>query len=280
MKTSTTSRAAVIAGFLCMARPGVSHAACLPSPADLVSTGELTVGSALTSPPMGFVKDGAPTGFDTDLATALAAKMCLKPNFVNLAFAGLFPGLIARKFDVIEARVGITDERKKVFDFLPYSIGGIQLVVRKGSSLSFTAEADVCGHSVATNSGSSELADLQRVREHCASDRPMPFKIFSSQVEALNEVAKGSVQAAYVDWPVAAYLVEQRPEDFAKASPIFSGDGPGTPRHVNGIVFRKGDEALRTAMTTALDAVITDGTYDRLLQKWKLADGDIRQRTN
>ena len=227
---------------------------------------------------MGFIKDGQPTGFDTDLASALAEKMCLKPNFVNLSFQGLFPGLIARKFDIVEARVGVTDERKKVFDFVPYSRGGIQLVVRKGSGLWFTAETDVCGHSVATNAGSSELADLERVREHCPPDKPMTFKIFSNQIEALNEVAKRSVEAAYVDWPVAAYLVQQRSDDFAKASPIFSGDGPGTPRHINGIVFRKGEDELRNAVAAAFEAVVADGTYGRLLHKWELGDGDIRQQ--
>ncbi len=271
---------AFILGCLTPAIFGVAaaQAACPPVPAGLVASGKLTVGSALTAPPMGFIKDGTPTGFDTDLAAALAEKMCLKPDFVNLAFAGLFPGLIARKFDIIEARVGITDERKKVFDFIPYSRGGIQLVVRKGSALSFATEADTCGHSIATNAGSSELADLQHVKESCASNRPMTFKIFSNQIEALNDVAKGSVEAAYVDWPVAAYLIEQRPDDFAKASPIFSGDGPSTPRHLNGIVLRKGEDALRTAVATALEAVIADGTYDRLLQKWKLTDGDIRRQ--
>lgn len=253
-------------------------AACPARAPKLITPGELTVGSALTSPPMGFIKDGEPTGFDTDLAAALAEKMCLRPNFVNLAFQGLFPGLIARKFDIIQARVGITDERKRVFDFVPYSRGGIQLVVRNGSGLQFTAEVDVCGHSVATNAGSSELADLERVREHCPPGKPMTFKIFSNQIEALNEVAKLSVEAAYVDWPVAAYLVQQRPGDFVKASPIFSGDGPGTPRHLNGIVFRKGEDELRDAVGLAFESVVADGTYDRLLLKWQLADGDIRQQ--
>ena len=277
MRHSESLKFVKITALLCAIGGKAAFAAC-PSPLPkLVTKGELTVGSALTAPPMGFMKDGQPTGFDTDLASAIAEKMCLKANFVNLAFQGLFPGLIARKFDMVEARVGITDDRKKVFDFVPYSRGGIQLVVRTGSTLRFNAEADVCGHSVATNAGSSELADLERVREQCSKDKPTTFRIFSNQIEALNEVAKRSVDAAYVDWPVAAYLVEQRPDDFIKASPIFSGDGPGTPRHINGIVFRKDDDELRDAVSVALKAIIADGTYDRLLQTWKLGDGDIRQ---
>lgn len=281
MFRSGRSRSLAGVSIVCIFLLGkAAFAACPAVPSQLINPGELTVGSALTSPPMGFMKDGQPTGFDTDLASALAEKMCLKPNFVNLAFQGLFPGLIARKFDMIEARVGITDERKKVFDFVPYSRGGIQLVVRKGSTLWFNTEAEVCGHSVATNAGSSELADLERTREQCPKDKPMTFRIFSNQIEALNEVAKTSVDAAYVDWPVAAYLIQQRPDDFATASPVFSGDGPGTPRHINGLVFRKDNGGIKDAVAVALTAVIADGTYDKLLQKWKLADGDIRQQSN
>ncbi len=254
-----------------------ASAACLPAPPDLVSSGELTIGTALTAPPMGFMDDGKPTGFDPDLASALAEKMCLKPKFVNLAFQGLFPGLISKKFDIISSQVGITETRKKQFDFLPVFKGGLRLVTQKGSGIRFKTEADVCGHPVALAAGTSQMAALERIKDECPKDKPMTMKIFSSQIEALNEVAKKAVDAAYVDWPVAAYLIKQRPNDFVEASPVLSGDGPGTPRHLNGIVFRKSEDATNAAVAASLKAVEADGTYDKILTKWNLAEGDIRK---
>ena len=282
--TEKTMPLALLKTFVCipaaaamlLASGAISSAACLPAPQKLLTPGTLTVGSALNAPPMGFMNVGQPSGFDTDLVSALAAKMCLKPNFVNLTFQGLFPGLLADKFDIVAARVGITEARSKIFDFVPVFVGGLRLIAKKNSGLFFKTEADVCGHPVAIEAGSTQAAALERVKNECPSDRPMVMKTFGEQIQAMNEVAKGSVDVAYVDWPLAAFVIKQRPNDFAEASPILSGRGPGTPRNRNGIMVHKGDAATKDAITSAFEAVEKDGTYDKLLAKWTLAEGDIR----
>lgn len=255
-----------------------AEAACLPAPSSLVESGALTVGTSLTAPPLGFMKDGQPTGFDTDLVTALADKMCLKPKFVDLTFQGLFPGLVARKFDIVAARVGITDDRKKAFDFVPVFKGGLRLVARKGSGLWFTTEREVCGHPVSVVAGATQMAALEQVKGECPADRPMEMKTFADQIQALNDVAKQAVDAAYVDWPIAAYVIQQRPNVFAEASPVLSGRGPDTARNRNGIVVRKSETSTEDAVAGTFAAVLADGTYDRILAKWNLIDGDIRKQ--
>ena len=129
-----------------------SQAGCLPAPPNLVEAGYLTIGTALSAPPMGFMKDDKPSGFDPEMISAVAQAMCLKPKIVNLSFQGLFPGLISRKFDVIASQVGITDARKEAFDFVPVFVGGLRLVTPKGSTLKFKTETDVCGHSATSAS--------------------------------------------------------------------------------------------------------------------------------
>ena len=94
----------------------------------------------MATPPQMFIDAGQPAGFEIDLARAIAGTMCLKPQFVNIAFGGLFPGLVAKKFDYITSGLGITPQRQQVFDFVPYLAGGIQLVVRKDSGLHFKDE--------------------------------------------------------------------------------------------------------------------------------------------
>lgn len=254
----------------------LASAECLPAPPSLVEPGFLTVGSALSAPPMGFMNDEQPSGFDPDLAAALAEHMCLKPKIVNLTFQGLFPGLISRKFDIIASQVGITEPRKEVFDFVPVFKGGLRLVTQKTSGLKFATEKDVCGYPTAIVAGSTQMAALERVKEECPVDKPITLKVFSAQVEVMNEVAKKSVSVAYVDWPVAANLIRLRPNDFVEASPVLSGRGPGTPRNRNGIVIRKGEKATQDAIAAAFAAVLADATYDKILTKWNLADGDIR----
>jgi polar amino acid transport system substrate-binding protein len=266
-----TATCAVLLGAASLA-----SAECLPAPPNLVEPGFLTIGSALTAPPMGFMKDEQPSGFDPDLAAALAERMCLKPKIVNLTFQGLFPGLISKKFDIIASQVGITDQRKEMFDFVPVFKGGLRLVTQKTSGLKFTTEKDVCGYPAAIVAGGTPMAALERVRDECPADKPMTLKVFSSQIESLNEVAKKVVSVAYIDWPVAANVVKTRPDDFVEASPILSGKGPGTLRNRNGIVIRKGEKATQDAIAAAFTQILADGTYDKTLTRWNLANGDIR----
>lgn len=268
------SCAAAVVLFAPQAAFAQSTCAVAPPPS-LVEPGFLTIGTALSAPPMGFVKDDQAAGFDPELASALAEAMCLKPKFVNLALAGLFPGLISKKFDVIASQVGITDVRKQTFDFVPVFVGGLRLVTQKDSGLRFQTESDVCGSTVAIAAGSSQMAALERVKGECPPAKPMMMKTFAGQNEALHEVAKRSAQAAYIDWPVAAFIIQQRPNEYVEASPILSGKGPNTERNRNGIVFRKGDDANRLAIENAFRSVVQKGTYAAILAKWNLQGGDI-----
>jgi polar amino acid transport system substrate-binding protein len=252
-------------------------AQCLSAPPGLVEAGYLTVGTSLTAPPMGFMKEDKPSGFDPEFITAVAEKMCLKTKFVNVTFQGLFPGLIAKKFDVIASQIGITDPRKEMFDFVPVFVGGLRLVTQKDSGLRFKTESDVCGYAASIVAGSTQMAALERVKGECPAGKPMTLKVFSNQSEALNEVAKGAVNVAYVDWPVAANLIQQRPNDFIEASPVLSGKGPNTERNRNGIVIRKGDSATQEAVSAAVKAAMSAGAYDEILKRWNLADGDVRK---
>lgn len=254
-----------------------SQAHCLPTPPNLVEAGYLTVGTSLTAPPMGFMKDDKPSGFDPEFITAVAERMCLKTEIVNVTFQGLFPGLIARKFDVVASQIGITDARKEMFDFVPVFVGGLRLVTQKDSGLKFQTESDVCGYSASIVAGSSQMAALARVKGDCPPGKPMTLKVFTNQSEAMNEVAKRTVNVAYVDWPVAASLIQQKPQDFVEASPVLSGKGPNTERNRNGIVIRKGETATQEAIAAAVKAAMSSGAYDEILKRWNLADGDIRK---
>ena len=60
------------------------------------------------------------------------------------------------------------------------------------------------------------------------------------------------------------------------ASPILSGT-PGRPRNKHGMVVRKGDTAMAAALAAALKNVEANGAYDKILAKWNLSEGDIRQ---
>ena len=267
---------ALLASAAWITAPAGASADCaIKAPATLVSAGTLTFGTMLSTPPQVFDDKGEPSGFDVDVAKAVAQRLCLKPAFVNLAFPGLFPGLNSKKFDAVVAGIGITPERQEVFKFVPYFEGGNQLVVRKATKLAFKDESELCGHSVATVTGSVEARALERSnKELCTHGKTIEIKVYPSFNEAVQQLIKSNSDVAWVDWPFASYIVHLMP-DLALGSPILSGV-PGKPRNKEGIVLRKDDEAAQTAIQQAFAQIESSGDYDKILGKWHLEGGDIR----
>lgn len=254
-----------------------ARAACpAKPPPGLVSSGTLTVGSNMSTPPQMFVLNGRPAGFEIDLSRAIAKAMCLKIHFINIAFGGLFPGLVAHKFDYISSGLGITPQRQQVFDFVPYFLGGIQLVARKDSGLHFKNENGLCGRSVATIAGTTQAKALERVnRKVCKPGHKITLRYFPSFNDAVIQLRKKSADVAFVDWSFAAYITRLMPA-LKTASPIISGR-PAVPRNRLGLAFRKGDKALEVAVAHALQRVEKSGEYQKILDKWHLQNGDIRK---
>jgi polar amino acid transport system substrate-binding protein len=247
------------------------------APGGLVTAGTLTVGTAFGTPPQNFLDNNEPTGSDVEIMQAVASQMCLKAQFVNLAFAGLFPALNAKKFDVVTAGVGITAQRQESLDFVPYFLGGLRLITKTSSGLKFQNEGETCGHTVGALAGSVEDHDLAKFKDTCPAGKPLDVRTYPSNNEVVEQLNKGTVQVGFLDWPLAAYTVQKSGGTLMEASPVLTGEAPGQPRHREGITFRKGDTELENAVRAAFANIEKDGTYDKILKKWNLTDGDIRK---
>ncbi len=249
------------------------------APSDLLTPGTLTIGTSLGTPPLKMIVDNKPAGSDIEIGEALAGQMCLKPEFVNLAFAGLFPGLNAKKFDIIISAVGITKQREESFDFVPYFLGGIQLMSKKSSGLKVKDEMETCGHSIGSIAGSVEDRDLAKFKPLCPVGKPMDARTFATVPEVIEQLRKGTIDFAFIDWAPAVYAVQQSGGEFMLASPVLSGEPPGEPRHIDGIVTRKGDAEMHQAVSVAFNNLVKNKTYAKILKKWNLEEGDFRKAT-
>jgi polar amino acid transport system substrate-binding protein len=181
------------------------------------------------------------------------------------------------KFDAAIAGIGITPQREQSFAFVPYFFGGIRLMVRKGSGLYFKDEQEVCGHSIAVLAGSVEAHDIDKYKPLCPPDKQMDVRIMPSNNEIVEQLRKNTVQVAFLDWAPVADIIDRNSDDFAVGSPILTGEPPGEPRHRVGLMLRNDDAPLKEALTSAIRTMEGNGTYDRLLAKWGLKEGDIRQ---
>ena len=243
-----------------------------PPDSELYTAGTLTIGSDVSYPPQEFFPVGSQTatGFDIDLGKALADKMGLKFAVVNQTFAGIIPALTSKKFDIIISAMTVNTDRQKVVDFVPYFNAGESFVVAQNATKLPTKLADLCGLTVAVEAGTAELDEASGLNASggtCASNH-IKLQTFQIDTDALAQLKKGAVDVHFTDSPVAGYEISHQ-----TGLKISGGVIEMAPE---GIALRKDAGSIKTAVQAAFTAVQEDGTYDRLLNKWGVKDGDVR----
>ena len=91
------------------------------------------VATDATLVPMSFMSVGNDiTGFEPDFMRAVAKEAGINIRMINVEWAGLFGGLITKKFDMVISSVTVLEERKERMAFSqPYLKSGLALVVRE-----------------------------------------------------------------------------------------------------------------------------------------------------
>jgi polar amino acid transport system substrate-binding protein len=239
-------------------------------PAAVKSKGTLTVAADATYAPNEFIAaDGKTvTGMDADLAKALVTAMGLKTKVVNATFDAIIPGLAAGKYDVGMSSFTDTKEREKTVDFVTYFTAGTSFFV-KSDGPAINTLADLCGHKVAVEKGTTQADDSTAQDKKCSAAGKGPVKVlvFSDQNGANLALSSGRADVSMADSPVAAYQVKQSQGKFK-----LSGAAYATAPY--GIAIPK-TSGLAKPMLAALKAVMADGTYASILKKWGVASGAI-----
>lgn len=235
-----------------LALAGTSPAATVPS---TITKGTLKIGMEGTYPPFTFKDDrGNLTGFDVDIARAVAAKLGLKPEFVLTEWSGILAGLQANKYDVIVNQVAITPERQKSIGLsAPYVYSTPQIIVKKGGNFNPKTLADLRGKRVGSSLGSNYEKQLR-------ATGGINISIYPGAAEVLADIATGRLDAGYNDKLLVNYLIN------SQHLPI-KGAGLGTPDAM-GIAMKKDNTSLKAAIDKALLQIKADGTYAKISRQW------------
>jgi polar amino acid transport system substrate-binding protein len=263
---ATSSGAGATAGG-----PADAAVAKLVPPA-VKQSGKLTVATDPTYAPDEFVgKDGHTiVGFDVDLANALAGKMGLRAQIVDSTFDSIIPGLASKKYDLGISSHNDTKAREKVVDFVTYFSAGSSFYVKAQGGPNVNGLADLCGHRVAAEKGTTQADDAAAQAKRCAAEgKPaLNAMIFPDQNGANLALSSGRADVAMADTPVAAYIVKQSSGQFKVV-----GQPYATAPH--GIAIPKGS-GLDRPVLQALKALMADGEYQRILSKWGVSGIAIR----
>ncbi len=217
-----------------------------------IKAGVLTVGSDTTYPPMEFKEGDKTVGFDVDLTQAIADKIGLKLDYQTTAWDGIFPALLAHKFDMVVSAVTITPDREKEMNFsTPYYKVDQTAIVKADSSIDSVSklEGKIAGVQIGTT-GEMEAKKIANIKVNTYEDNMM----------AMEDLKAGRVDAVICDSIVG--------DVYAKDNAAVKV-GFAIPTNENyGLAFAKDTPELLTAVNAALKGLVDDGTFAEISKKW------------
>ena len=224
--------------------------------------GKMTIGYTVYEPMNYTDADGNFTGFDTELATAVCAKLGVEPDFVEINWDTKVVELDAKSIDCIWNGMTLTDDiLANAACTKPYAKNA-QVVVMKADA-AYASTADLAGKTVVAEAGSagetaiSEDAGLSQA-EYISK---------SVQTDCLMEVAAGTADAAVLDLTLATAMIGEG-TDYAN---LAIKDELNAEEY--GVAFRKGSDAAE-AVNAAFDELKADGTMQALADKYSLTLAD------
>ncbi|GAA2519608.1 ABC transporter substrate-binding protein [Rarobacter incanus] len=240
-------------------------------PESIAKTGKLVVGAELTYAPAEFLgEDGkTPTGYDVDLAKAIGQVLGLQAEVQSSAFDAIIPA-IGSKYDVGISSFTISPERIEQVNMVSYFQAGSAFAVAAGNPQGASAD-DVCGLTVAVQTGTAQDKSLTETLapacEKAGKAAPTPLQ-FDQQSEATTALLGGKADVMYADSPIVAYAIEQTGGKLEQLGGIFDSAQQG-------IVVAKDDTALTEAIQKAVQKLIDDGTYTKILTTWHVETGAV-----
>ena len=238
-------------------------------PAKVAKTGKLVLATAPNYAPNEY-KDaaGKPIGWDIELGSAVAAKLGLKAEYQVAKFDNIIPGIALGKIDVGISSFTDKAEREKKVDFVNYYLAGVQWASATGKVVD---PNNACGLKVAVQATTFQDTDevpaksAACVKAGKAAIKKLPF---DTQDAAANAVALGQADAFTADSPVTGYAILQMKGKVQTAGKTFDAAPYG-------MAVAK-SSGMAKAVQAALQSLVDDGTYAKILNKWGVADGGLK----
>lgn len=250
-------------------------------PSSIKSKGAIQVATDATYAPNEFIdpSDGQIKGWDIDLAKAVSTVLGIPFVISNADFSSIIPDLGTR-YDISFSSFTPTTEREKTVDFVNYFQAGESWIVKQGGP-QITMAAQMCGHTVAVETGTVEESDtwgfmgkkpdgssISGDKDHCAEAGKPDITVhsFTKQTEADADLLGGRADISFADSPVAAYQVKLNNQLQVSGQPCSVAP--------YGVAIAKNDGLVKP-LQDAIKYLIDNGYYAKILQQWNVQAGAI-----
>ncbi|MBQ8836118.1 MAG: transporter substrate-binding domain-containing protein [Clostridia bacterium] len=228
--------------------------------AAIQEAGKFVVGIEGAYPPFNYHDDsGELTGFDVEVAKAVAEKLGVTAEFVEAPWDSLLAGVDSGRFDTVINCVSVSDERKEKYDFSdPYVYSPTQILVRTAND-SIKSIDDLSGKKLAGNS-TNVLASWYE-------SLGVELVPIDTSSEAINLLLSDRVDfLSFSGITFSSYLDEHPDTDIKVAFNIDDAEQQVA------IPIRKGETRLLDSINQALEELREDGTIVALSEEFLKSD--------
>ena len=246
--------------------------AAIPKDFRFVNPGKLTIAVAPTDPPLTFYASDAntPIGFDPDLASAIAESFGLELDLKPIAWIDWSLGLSSGKYDAVLANVGVTEERKKKFDFSTYRQGLHGFYVKNDSPVQSIQEPkDISGLKIIVGAGTNQERILLRWNDELIANtlKPSPLQYYDDGAVGLLALQAGRADVT-IEPNAKLIYIAARDGNIRSVGTLSAG---WPDRSDVSVVTRKGS-GLAEPITFILNGLIQSGDYQKILDRWHLGE--------
>jgi polar amino acid transport system substrate-binding protein len=238
-------------------------------PASIKADGTILVGSDTTYAPSEFLAADGTTiqGFDVDLFGLVAQKLGLKAKFQTAAFDSIIAGVDSQKYEVGVSSFTVNADREATVNMVSYFSAGTQWSTKKGNPKKVDPD-NACGKRIAVQKATVQVDDITARTKKCtdAGKPAITVDQYDAQSDATAAVVSGKDDAGLADSPVTAYAVKQTNGQLE----LLGGVYDAAPY---GYVVKKDQTDFAQAIASAVKALIDDGSYQKVLEKWGVQAG-------
>lgn len=258
--------------YICLSVAALLTAGLSLSPAVARDYEEVRLGVDIPYEPFMYREaDGTLTGFEIELGEAVCDQLEISCRWVEQAWDGIIPGLMARNYDAIMSSMAITEERaERVLFSDAYYTTPSAWITTHDRDIDISDRKSLEGLTVGV-----QRATLQ---DNYASELygdVLEIRRYTGVNDVVTDLRAGRLDLTFMDYPIAqaAIAIDTAESDFTRISDFIK-----EPEHIFGkgvgVAFRQRDEALAERFNEALSALKEDGTYDEIMNRY--FDYDIK----
>lgn len=255
-------------------RKDAQLAALLPDA--VKKSGRLTVAGGQDYPPLVQLGSDNKTvvGMEPDLMKAIAQVLGVDVTFSKASFDSIIAGVQSRRYDLAIQAMLDKPARQQFVTFVDYfrtssSILADQSIASKVASLD-----DLCGHAISVEQGTAQVDDVQQQAAKCtkAGKQAIKVLVFPNSLDCFQALSTKRADAFVGGSPTIVYQAKQSNGQLKQV---------GQPYRFQpyGILVNKQDQSLAKAIRGALQKLIDNGTYGKILEKWGVQSGAIGKAT-